>query len=140
MMRNALIALGLAVVLSTAADSCSSGGLQGASPGPSQNATVKTPTAPPTLAPTPLALSGTGSKVTPPFDLVSGNYRVTWTAQGHDNFIVTIHGAGSAEEGLVNEIPPAPASGEALFRSGGGSYFLDIKASTLTWSIIFAPL
>jgi hypothetical protein len=133
--RRVLLVVSLVASLGAAADSCSSGStLQGGTP--TAQTTLKQSVAP-TPAPTPLTLSGTGSKVTDHFNLDAGNYKVDWTAQGHDNFIVHIHGEGSGEQGLVNEIPPDPASGEILFQSGGGSFFLDIQASTLRWTITF---
>ena len=132
------------VVLSAfllAACSATDQGMPGSSPSSASAAdrTSPTPIPTPTPAPTPLALSGSGSKVTDPFHLASGNYRVSWTAQGHSNFIVHIH-AGDQDQGLVNEIPPEPSSGEAFFRAGGGQYFLEIDASTLTWTITFTPI
>lgn len=88
----------------------------------------------------PVAVSGQGSKVVSPFHLAGGNYKVTWSAQGHDNFIVHIL-LGSQTQSLVNEIPPAPASGETLFTSPQESdYTLEVKASTLTWTITFTPI
>jgi hypothetical protein len=99
-----------------------------------QTTTADTAPASPAPAPTPLALSGTGSKVVG-FDLPQGSYKLAWTAQGHDNFIVRLEGAESS--GLVNEIPPDPSSGETFVRLGGGHYNLNVKASTLTWSVTF---
>lgn len=111
-----------------------------ARPAPSSTETTQTISAPastPTAAPTPLALSGQGSKVLT-IDLARGDYRLSWTAQGHDNFAVTL--VGEKPSLLVNQIPPEPASGEALARIGGGHYTLQVEAAKLTWSITFAPL
>jgi hypothetical protein len=84
--------------------------------------------------------SGQGSKIITPFHLGQGNYKVTWTAQGHDNFIVHIN-LGDQSQHLVNEIPPTPASGEVLFDSPQeADYILDVQASTLSWSITFTPI
>ena len=83
----------------------------------------------------PRTFSGTGSKITDKFTLVSGGYKVTWQARGSDNFIVHIHGQGGRDEGLVNEIPPDPSSGEAFFNSPGGEFYLEVRASTLTWTL-----
>lgn len=84
--------------------------------------------------------SGQGSKIITPFHLGQGNYKVTWTAQGHDNFIVHI-ALGDQTQHLVNEIPPNPSSGETLFYSPQESdYILQVEASTLSWTITFAPI
>jgi hypothetical protein len=64
--------------------------------------------------------------------------RVTWTARGSDNFIVTLH--GQHDTLLVNEIPPNPASGETFLNAGGGDYDLEIQAATLTWTVTFTPI
>lgn len=85
----------------------------------------------------PVSLSGSGSKVIN-VELASADYRVTWTATGHDNFIVIVH--GQSDTHLINEIPPSPSSGEAFFPSGGGQFTVEIKASTLTWTITFTPV
>lgn len=88
----------------------------------------------------PIVLTGTGSKVTDKFDLPAGSYKLTWQASGPspDNFIVHVH--GSAEEGVVNEIPPNPSSGEASFDSSGGATYLTVEASTLTWTITITSI
>ena len=87
-----------------------------------------------------VTVSGTGSKVITPFHLGRGNYKVSWTAQGHANFIVHIR-LGDQVEFLVNEIPPSPSSGETVFASPDeAEYTLEVQASTLTWSIIFTPI
>jgi hypothetical protein len=97
----------------------------------------------PTLAPaafSPLTLTGQGSKVTDPFHLPDGTYRVSWSAQGGpDNFIVHVH-QGTQEQGLVNEIPPNPSSGEAALTVGDGDYFLSVEAATLKWSVTFTKV
>jgi methionine-rich copper-binding protein CopC len=84
-------------------------------------------------------VSGSGSKVTDAFTLPAGKYRMSWTTQGHDNFIVTLH-YPSGQTGLINQIPPEPASGQAYVESGGGSHFLEVQAATLNWSMTFASL
>lgn len=101
------------------------------------NPAAGTPPAAPAPAPTPVVLSGQGSKVLE-LDLAKGSYRLSWSAQGHDNFAVHLEGSESSL--LVNEIPPSPASGETFVRIGGGHYALDVRASTLTWSITLTPL
>jgi hypothetical protein len=53
--------------------------------------------------------------------------------------IVTIY-SSSDSRGLINEIPPQPASGEVLFQSGGGLYLLEVNAATLTWTLTFTKL
>ena len=99
--------------------------------------------APVVSTPTPrqvVSLNGQGSKVLP--INLEGSYRVDWAAQGGlDNFEVIIHGAAGASQLLVNEIPPNPSSGQTLFESsGGGAYNLEVKASTLSWTITFTPI
>jgi hypothetical protein len=106
---------------------------------PTVTVTVTAPAPTPTPAPSPITLSGQGSKVTDPVQLASGPYRVSWTAQGHDNFIVHAR-QGSAVEPLINEIPPSPSSGEVVFDSPGGAVFFEVEASTLTWSIKLTKL
>lgn len=96
------------------------------------------PTRSPTPAPTPIALSGQGSKVLT-VALAAGRYKVSWSAQGNDNFIVKAHGAGDLV--LVNEIPPNPSSGETLLTvQDTGSYTLEVQAATLTWSMTLERL
>jgi hypothetical protein len=102
--------------------------------------TTPTVAATPTAAPTPQTLSGTGSKVLP-IVLAAGRYKVAWTAEGHDNFIVTILGGGSNQVHLVNEIPPNPSSGETVLEvHDTGSYTVQVEAATLTWTITLTPL
>lgn len=135
-----IMALALVIFLVATAESCGNQGLPGASPGQqsTSSAAPAIPVATPTPKPAPIALSGTGSKVIDSVVLNAGSYRVSWTATGgSDNFIVHIHGANGADEGLVNEIPPNPSSGEAFFQAGGGLYVLEVKASTLSWTITF---
>jgi hypothetical protein len=85
----------------------------------------------------PQTFSGTGSKVTGHFNLQKKAYKVSWSAQGGpSNFAVYIRGTG--KNLLVNEIPPNPSSGETVFDSGGGDFFLEVEGSTLTWTITFA--
>lgn len=96
------------------------------------------PTPTPTPAPTPLALSGQGSKVLP-LDLARGQYRLSWTAKGNDNFILHLEGGGATMP-LVNQIPPDPSSGETFLRVDGGHYVLTVAAATLTWTITLTPL
>ena len=106
-----VVAVALTIFFVATAESCSSSspGMAGTSPGSSSAVSTATPRA----AATPLALSGQGSKVTDPFQLAAGNYRVSWSATGESaNFIVHIH-AGTSSEGLVNEIPT-----ESIFRRG----------------------
>ena len=117
----------------------------GAAPLPVASAPVATPTPTPVAKPSPLALSGQGSKVVE-FDLPKGSYRLSWTAKlsgqdkytSQDNFIVHLEGAESS--GLINELPPNPSSGESFVRLGGGHYALDVKASVLSWSITFTAV
>jgi len=103
--------------------------------------TQPSPVASPSPSPRqPVSLSGRGSKVITPLHLGEGNYKVSWSAQGHDNFIVHIV-LGDQQQGLVNEIPPSPSSGETLFMSPQeADYTLQIQAPTLTWTITFTPV
>jgi hypothetical protein len=133
--------LGFLAVLLLVACAGTEGGMPGSSAATNVTSSPEhtpTPTARP--APTPLALSGQGSKVTAPFHLDAGNYRVSWTATGEStNFIVHIR-AGQQVQYLISEIPPKPSSGEAFFQAAGGDYFLEVDASTLSWTITFAPV
>ena len=120
--------------------SCESTAAPGRSPGPSLAPVVSSPL-PPSPSPAVVALSGQGSKVLSPVHLEASNYRVSWTATGGtDNFQVTLHGAPGSDTLLVNEIPPNPSSGEAFLNAGGGDYVLEVKASTLVWTITFTPI
>lgn len=87
----------------------------------------------------PISLQGQGSKVTDPMYVPAGNYKLAWTAQGHDNFIVHVVWS-SGSDGLVNEIPPNPASGETVFFSGGAEHIFVVDAPTLTWTITLTPI
>jgi hypothetical protein len=95
----------------------------------------------PSPAPKPgvIALQGQGSTVTDPMYIPTGNYKVAWTAQGHDNMIVHVYWS-SGEQGLINEIPPDPASGETLFFSGGDEHLFAVDAATLTWTLTLTPV
>jgi hypothetical protein len=92
----------------------------------------------PAPVPTPIELSGQGSEV-PTVHLIPGRYKVSWTAQGHDNFIVILHEAQDVH--LVNQVPPDPASGEAFLPvSNSGDYPLEVQAATLTWTLTFTRI
>lgn len=93
----------------------------------------------PTPKAAPISLQGQGSKVTDPMYVPAGNYKLAWTAQGHDNFIVHVVWS-SGSDGLVNEIPPDPASGETVFFSGGAEHSFVVDAATLTWTITLTPI
>lgn len=93
----------------------------------------------PTPQPAPISLKGTGSKVTNPMYIPTGNYKLTWTAKGHDNFIVYIEWDGDHSL-MVNEIAPKPSSGETVFFSGGAQHLLTIDAATLTWTVKLTPI
>jgi hypothetical protein len=93
----------------------------------------------PAPKPAPISLHGQGSTVTDPMYIPTGNYKLAWTAQGHDNFIVHVEWS-SGSDGLVNEIPPEPASGETVFFSGGGQHLFVIRASTLMWTVTLTPI
>ena len=91
-----------------------------------------------TPAPTPQTLSGSGSKVLT-VNLAAGRYKVAWTAQGHDNFMLDV--LGTRDVSLVNEIPPNPASGETVLTvQDSGSYTVQVQAATLTWTITLTRL
>ena len=69
-----------------------------------------------------------------------GELQVTWTAQGHNNFIVHVL-LGDQTHYLINEIPPTPSSGQALFDAPlDADYTLVVDASTLSWSMTFTPI
>jgi hypothetical protein len=80
------------------------------------SSSTQTPTPTVKPAPTPLVLTGQGSKVTSPFHLDAGNYRVSWTATGESTNLIVHIRAGQQVDGLINEIPPKPSSGEAFFK------------------------
>jgi len=89
----------------------------------------------------PVQLSGQGSKVTDPFHLAAGTYKIAWKADGGpDNFIVGAHRGTVEQPGLVNEIPPNPSSGETTLSVDAGDYFLDVKASNLSWTITLTKI
>ena len=93
----------------------------------------------PIPSPTKISFSGTGSKVTNPVYIPTGNYDLAWTAKGHDNFIVTVVWS-SGDNLLVNENAPDPADGETVFYSGGAQHLFAIEASTLTWTMTLTPI
>src|SRR5438445_1375173 len=109
---------------------CGSGGAAPLTSGSPPAAVAASPL--PTPSPVqPIVIAGTNSKVTDPFEIPSGNYRVSWQATGRSNFIV--HLQGQETTGLVNEILPNPDHGEVLFTSAGGRFILEVKASEATW-------
>jgi hypothetical protein len=118
-------------------------GLAGVSTSSSRSSPTTGSSVSPQPSPVPrqaLTESGQGSKIITSFHLGQGNYKVSWTAQGHDNFIVHI-ALGDQTQYLVNEIPPNPSSGETLFNSPqDADYILQVKASTLSWTITFTPI
>ena len=87
-----------------------------------------------------IKLSGQNSTISDPVYLPAGNYKLSWTSQGHDNFIVTLHWGDTGERGLVNEIPPNPAAGEMAFDSGGGYHIFEVHAANQQWTITLTPL
>jgi hypothetical protein len=93
----------------------------------------------PAPKPAPISIQGQGSRVTDPMYIPTGNYKLAWTAQGHDNFIVHVQWSNGSK-GVVNEIPPEPASGETLFTSGGAEHLFAVDAATLNWSITLTPI
>lgn len=94
----------------------------------------------PSPTPLPVKFSGTGSKITSPFTLPAGDYRLSWSASGgEDNFIVHMHEGGQSS-GLVNEIPPNPSAGQALLTTDGTSLYLEIEAGALSWTITIAAV
>jgi hypothetical protein len=111
---------------------------------PTKSDLVPVTAAPVKSTPTPrqvVSLNGQGSKVLP-INLEQGSYRVDWTAQGPnpDNFILHIH-LGAQDQGVVNQIPPNPASGQTFFESPqADTYNLEVKAATLTWTVTFTPI
>jgi len=85
-----------------------------------------------------IKVSGDGSKVLE-VELPRGKYRLTWTTEGRGYFGVN-HENGSSTN-LINETPPEPNSGETIVRIGdSGRQLFAVKASTLTWTLIFAQL
>jgi hypothetical protein len=95
----------------------------------------------PSPRPAAVTITGHSDQVTSPspFHLDARAYRVSWNAQGQDNFVVTIVSATQFEP-LLNETPPQPASGEVKFQADGGDYHLVVAVSTLTWKITFTPI
>ena len=100
-------------------------------------APAKTPV--PTPTPVQFVVQGQGSKVVP-IDIPKGNFRVSWAAQGNDNFQVEIIGSAGNNLLFVNEIPPDPASGQFFVPSPGGSYNFQITAATLSWQMTFTQI
>jgi len=87
-----------------------------------------------------IAFHGVGSVVTNPMYIPTGNYKLAWTAKGGtDNFIVHVEWDGG-DDGLVNEIPPKPRSGETVFFSGGDEHLFSVDAAILTWTITLTPI
>ena len=39
----------------------------------------------------------------------------------------------------MNEIPPSPSSGETVFDSPGGEFYLEVDAGELRWNITLTP-
>ena len=60
----------------------------------------------------PVQLSGQGSKVTDPFHLAAGTYKIAWKADGGpDNFIVGAHRGRSSSQAWSTRSRPTPARG-----------------------------
>lgn len=95
--------------------------------------------APTPTGPKPIVLSSKGSKVLP-VTLAEAPYRVSWTTRGGpDNMIVHIR-QDADDQGLVNQIPPKPSSGQEFFLSPGGKFVVVVQAPTLTWKITFTQI
>lgn len=94
--------------------------------------TVTSATPAPTAV-SPITLTGTGSKVTDPVDVPAGLWRAAWHAEGHRNFVVTVHGQG--DNLLVNVILPDTPAGEAALSSDGGRFVFEVEADGATWTI-----
>jgi hypothetical protein len=85
-----------------------------------------------------IKVSGRGSKVLE-IELPRGKYRLSWTADGRGYFGVNLEDGSSTN--LINETTPEPNSGETIVRIGdSGRQVFAVKASTLTWTLIFAQL
>jgi hypothetical protein len=95
----------------------------------------------PTLAGSPLVLSGQRSKVLE-LDLPLTAYRVIWNAEGKGHFAVR-HESGRRGKGalVVNEVAPNPDSGESIVRiDEPGVQVFSIDAPNLAWTLTFAPI
>jgi hypothetical protein len=104
------------------------------------------PTTQPTPAPSVLALSGNGDKVTP-ITVQNGNYNVTWTASGtaDDNFQIIIHGANGGEDLIANATLNNPYSsdrptGQTFFAASGGTEYTLAVKGPFAWTISFSPV
>jgi hypothetical protein len=97
-------------------------------------------TATPTPTATPVAfaqivLSGSGSKVTDKFSLPEGNYKVSWSAHSTSayggNIIAYMVGQNKSLLMATQDL-----NGSTLFQSGGGTFFVQVDAANVTWSIV----
>ena len=95
----------------------------------------------PAIAPSPSPLtvrSQSSADARYPIHLDKRHYKVTWTAQGNDNFNVVIQG-NNLFDTLISAIPPNPSSGQGFLDAPGGDYYLVPAPTTLTWTITFTP-
>ena len=101
-----------------------------------------------------VALKGTGSRV-PKVTLQAVTYIVSWAAKGGEcfgsagcsgeNFFVDIVGADGQSDNIVAETTSdnikVGSSGETTYTIGdAGLYLIKVKASNLTWTIVFSPV
>jgi hypothetical protein len=100
---------------------------------PTHNATIT-----PAAAPTPIQLSAQGSQVFQ-VALRPGPYKVSWSARGHEVFIVRIH-LNSDDFGLINESPPKPTGETVWTAPKEATYAVQVQASNQPWTLTFTKV
>lgn len=104
-------------------------------PKPTATPVPPTDTPEPTATPEPIQFEGSGQTVTDPFTPPRGIYRVTFTHDGNENFIVHSF-IGGDEDSLVNVIGGYQGARPLI---GGQETYFEVRADG-NWSIQLEPL
>jgi hypothetical protein len=97
---------------------------------------IPTSTITQTVAPSPLTWSGTGSQVTPFFDLQTGVYKVS--AETDSGVTVTLLDSLGKNAGLF--LPVTNGGSEIIHIDDTGKYVLDIQGDEYPWKVSITPM
>lgn len=92
-----------------------------------------------TLKRNPLEVSGQGSKILE-LDLPRGRYRLNWTAEGDDLFILYHEEAENSVTLTSGNVPTVSHSEKVVRLSESGRHIFSVHGDKLTWKLTFVPL